>query len=286
MAEHDLAVAVQGVTLEVRPGRHLSVAHRPAPAGSDTTLFFAHGGGGNKDQWRYLWQDPRLAGYDLVAWDILGHGASDTPRTTRAYAWDELVADQLAIYRRFAGTRNVAIGHSFGTALTLSTLEHFEQRSTVAAVLLLGTQLHAPARGGLLHLPAWTLELLRPWLVRGFRQAAWHAQTDPALVDYEVRLTERNSLRVFKALVGQGRWIPENLDWLRAPVRILSGEADGITPLEGGRALHEKIPGSQFHVLPRTAHQLLLERPDAVLEHLLELLQQQHEHKPFLRLGI
>ncbi|MCY1281176.1 2-succinyl-6-hydroxy-2,4-cyclohexadiene-1-carboxylate synthase [compost metagenome] len=278
MADVTTAPVVHGQRVEVRPGRFLSLAHRPAAPGA-STLFFAHGGGGNKDQWRALWQDPRLADYHLVAWDLLGHGASETPRHASAYAWDELVADHLAIFERFAGEQNILLAHSFGTALTLSALVNLQERQQlerVAGVLLLGTQLQSPrGRSPLLKLPVWVLELLRPLLAKGFRKAAWHPETDPALVAYEEKLTERNRLHVFKALVGNTRWIPEEqLGQLNLPIQILAGAGDRLTPPEGGRALHEKLPNSGFTVLERTAHQLMLERPDLVIEHLLALLRE------------
>ncbi|TBU87991.1 alpha/beta fold hydrolase [Stutzerimonas kirkiae] len=275
MAETDPHPIVHGPRLEVRPGRLLSLAHRPGSDPRGYTLFFAHGGGGNQDQWRELWRDPRLSGHNLVAWDLLGHGTSDRPRQAAAYAWDELVADQLAILRRFAGERNVLVAHSFGTALTLSALQRLPTepaRPAIDGVLLLGTQLQVPLRSDLLRLPAWVLELIRPLLAKGFRQAAWHPASDPELVAYEDALTRRNALHVFKALLNQGRWIPEDIGPLGARVRVLAGEADRVTPAEGAWALAERLQGEHFEVLSGAGHQLMLERPDAVLEHLLALL--------------
>lgn len=275
MAKLEIDPVVKGEWIEVRPGRFLSLAHRPSDNADATTVFFVHGGGGNKDQWREQWRDPRLAGYRLVAWDLLGHGVSDRPRNAAAYAWDELVADQLAIMQRFAGPRNVLAAHSFGTALTLSALERLmvePQPLSIDGVLLLGTQLQAPVRSNLLKLPAWVLELIRPVLANGLRAAAWHPDTDPALVAYEQALTQRNALHVFKALISQNRWIPETLPRIDAPVRILAGKADRITRPEGALALRERLPGAQFEVLEKAGHQLMLETPEPVTAQLLALL--------------
>ncbi|WP_260956399.1 hypothetical protein [Pseudomonas citri] len=65
------------------------------------------------------------------------------------------MADQLEIIGRYGGRRNMLVAHSFGTGLALSAL-------------LLGTQLERPlSRGGLMALPTWLLEILRPLLSRG-----------------------------------------------------------------------------------------------------------------------
>ncbi|MFP3656667.1 alpha/beta hydrolase, partial [Burkholderia sp. SIMBA_052] len=75
----------------------------------DTVVFFGHGSGGNKDQWRELWRSLAEQGYSLVAWHLLGHGDSDKPRDANAYAWDDLVADNVAVLSRYAAQRNLLV---------------------------------------------------------------------------------------------------------------------------------------------------------------------------------
>ncbi|WP_273820372.1 alpha/beta fold hydrolase [Pseudomonas asplenii] len=256
---------VRGELLEIRPGRHLSVAHQPGQAQADTVVFFCHGAGGNKDQWRHLWQALGEEGYGLVAWDLLGHGASDKPRRSAAYAWAELVADYLELLRRFGGRRNLIVAHSFGTGLSMSALL---QSQAVSGALLLGSQLHRPlSRGGLMALPAWVLELIRPVLAKGFRQRAWHPAADRQLVAYEEKITENNRLYVFKGLLEGVQW-PDagHLASLRLPIEVLCGDSDGLTPASGGEALARQLPQAGFEVLRGCGHQLMLEKPRQVLE--------------------
>ncbi|KAF1030777.1 MAG: Epoxide hydrolase B [Pseudomonas sp.] len=257
---------IRGERLEIRPGRHLSVTVHRATTQPDTVVFFCHGAGGNQDQWRHQWQALKAEGYSLVAWDLLGHGASDKPRKAAAYASPEHVADYLALLKRYASVHNLLVAHSYGTGLTLNALLA-KPPVTVDAVLLLGTQLHRPGKaGGLLRLPAWVLEWLRPVLAKGFRQAAWHTTADPALVAYEEKLTERNPLHMFKALMKYAQWpdaaaIPS----LTLPVSVLAGETDGLTPARAGEALAGALPNADFQVLAQCGHQLMLEKPQAVL---------------------
>ncbi|OPA82469.1 alpha/beta hydrolase [Pseudomonas fluorescens] len=258
---------VRGQIVEIRPNRHLSIALHPGTTQAHIVVFFCHGAGGNKDQWRLQWQALQAQGYSLVAWDLLGHGESAKPRKASAYAWAELVADYTAILQRYAGPRNLIVAHSFGTGLTLSTLLT-KPAVPVEAALLLGTLLHRPATsGGLLSLPAWLLEWLRPLLAKGFRERAWHSTADPALVAYEEKLTERNPLYMFKALMKNASW-PDagQIPTLTLPVSILAGDSDGLTPASAGQALAEQLPNARFQVLAQCGHQLMLEKPEAVLK--------------------
>ncbi|WP_025854925.1 alpha/beta fold hydrolase [Pseudomonas sp. CHM02] len=258
---------VRGQSLDIRPNRTLSIAHHVGTTQPDTVVFFCHGAGGNKDQWRPQWQALKAEGYSLVAWDLLGHGDSARPREDQAYAWPELVADYLAILQRYGGVRNLIVAHSFGTGLSLSALLARPPVS-IDAALLLGTQLYRPVvSGGLMSLPAWILEWLRPLLAKGFRERAWHASADPALVAYEEKLTERNRLHMFKALTKNAQW-PDaaQIPSLVLPVSVLAGDSDGLTPASGGQALAGQLPDADFQVLEACGHQLMLEKPDAVLK--------------------
>lgn len=49
---------------------------------------------------------------------------------------------------------------------------------------------------------------------------------------------------------------------LTVSVRILAGDSDGLTPVAGSEALQAQLPSATSQVLPRTGHQIMLERPD------------------------
>lgn len=268
---------VIGERLEIRSGRFIDVARHAGRESEKRVVFFCHGGGGNKDQWREQWRALAAQGFNLVAWDLLGHGASDKPRQSAAYAWEELVADYLEVLRRYGGERNVLVAHSFGTGLTLSVLVRINQQgfsARVERVLLLGSLLQRPQGNNLiLSLPAWLLERLRPWLAKGFRQRAWHPHADRSLIAYEEKLTERNRLHVFKSLMTQASWPTlAELDSIKVPVCVMAGDSDGLTPASGGQALAEYLANASFELLSQCGHQLMLEKPEQVLRALAQLL--------------
>ncbi|MBJ9749469.1 alpha/beta hydrolase [Burkholderia cepacia] len=283
----DASVVVAGVPVEVRAGRTLSVAHRAAPRGSPhagTVLFFAHGGGGNKNQWRAQWRTFADAGYALVAWDFVGHGDSPRPPArSGAYHGDETLLDYLALFDRYKGTHNMLVAHSLGTGSTLALLERLAalgRPHEASGALLLGTQLARPVTRPSA-LPGWLLEWIKPLFARRFRRLAWHPQADPALVAYESRVARRNRMTTFQAVLRDAPW-PDaaRLASLDLPVAVLAGDADGLTPPAGGRALADALPNATFDVLSACGHQLMLERPDEVGAALRVLLERAVQPAP------
>ncbi|MBX8496312.1 alpha/beta fold hydrolase [Pseudomonas cichorii] len=269
---------VIGERIEIRPGRFINIARHIGAPEEKRVLFFCHGSGGNKDQWREQWQVLAAQGFHLVAWDMLGHGVSDKPKQAEAYAWNELVDDYLEVLRRYQGEHTVLIAHSFGTGLTLSALAKLQQTNSTAnieSVLLLGSLLSRPqGRNPILSLPAWLLERLRPWLAKGFKDRAWHPTADPALIAYEQQLTERNPLYVFKSLMTQASWPTlSELDSITIRTHVMAGETDGLTPAASGEALAQRLPNASFELLEACGHQLMLEKPQAVLLALGRLLE-------------
>ncbi|MBV4551076.1 alpha/beta hydrolase [Pseudomonas sp. SWRI102] len=59
---------------------------------------------------------------------------------------------------------------------------------------------------------------------------------------------------------------------VRCPTQILWGEDDQWIPIERGRALHNMIPGAQFHPVPNAGHLVQEDAPEAVVAALLRFL--------------
>lgn len=76
-------------------------------------LFFIHGVGGSLAIWK---EQPDIfvrPGYEVVAPDLAGHGASSAPQVAAAYIFCALAEDMRAIVKCYAKKRNVLIGHSY-----------------------------------------------------------------------------------------------------------------------------------------------------------------------------
>ncbi|PNI50654.1 ABHD8 isoform 4 [Pan troglodytes] len=83
-------------------------------AQADVVLFFIHGVGGSLAIWKEQLDFFVRLGYEVVAPDLAGHGASSAPQVAAAYTFYALAEDMRAIFKRYAKKRNVLIGHSYG----------------------------------------------------------------------------------------------------------------------------------------------------------------------------
>lgn len=80
----------------------------------DVALFFVHGVGGSLDIWGSQLDFFSRLGYEVIAPDLAGHGASTAPQIAAAYTFYALAEDLRAIFKRYARKRNILIGHSYG----------------------------------------------------------------------------------------------------------------------------------------------------------------------------
>ncbi len=261
-----MASELDGALQEVR-GRPLHVAVHDA--GAETTLFFIHGGGGNRRQWRFQWRALQGDGCNLLAWDAIGHGASPRARDPAGYRGAELLEDARALIRRHATARHVIVAHSYGARIALAVALGWDDpgRALDGLVLVgpapigrLGT---GRLFGGMLgRLPLPLLELARPLLARGFARRAWHADADPALVRAEQRATRGNRLSMMQAMMAHPPEVAaDRLASLRMPVLVLGGEQDGIVPIAAVAGLAALLPNATLRRLDRCGHQVMLERP-------------------------
>jgi pimeloyl-ACP methyl ester carboxylesterase len=260
-------VIVAGELIEIRPGRTLSIAIAEGAPDSDVTIFFCHGAGGNKNQWRHQWQALAGTGPRLVAWDCMGHGKSPQPRRKSAYAGSELVADYRAVVERYGSAHNILIAHSYGTRLTLAMLAASGEGRVDGAVLFGPPPPEANfRRGPIAWLPAFVLEWMRPQLSRGFRERAWHPATDPALIRAEEAETKGNSLFMMKSLLTQAVTLdPSSWQGLTLPITVVAGDGDRLTPPDGAERLARMLPSGTYRLIEGSGHQIMLEQPDQAL---------------------
>ncbi|MBS1019034.1 alpha/beta hydrolase [Gluconobacter cerinus] len=263
------------------PGRRLAVSSKQT--GSDTTLFFVHGLGGNRQQWRLQWDRFSKEPINLVAWDALGHGESARSKHEQVFASRFSVQDLAAVLAAFPSRKRIIVAHSFGCRITLewiSGLLAAGEDIPVDGLILLGPASLAPSLKGPMfgnwmdRLPFWIASFARPALQTRFEKLAWAPDVDPEILKTERQATKRNSLFMINAV--RSGAAPVNTEILRhfdKPVHILAGQNDGIVPLAEVRKVHDFLPTSTLDILPDCGHQIMLEQPVIVNQYIERELQ-------------
>lgn len=250
------------------PGRRLALS--TLERGSDTTLVFVHGLGGNRQQWRLQWEHFSQENVNLVAWDAYGHGESARSQHEQAFLSTYAVEDLAAILKDYPSSKRILVAHSFGCRVTLEWIAGLLQAGETVPVdelILLGPASLAPSLKGPMF-GNWMDRLpffARPFLQKRFEALAWGPNVDPTILKTERKATKRNSLFMINAVRSGAQ--PVDTDVLRKlgkPVHIFAGQDDGIVPLAEIKKIHDLIPESSFDVLPDCGHQIMLEQPAIV----------------------
>ena len=257
--------------------------------GSGRPVVLIHGNPGSCQDWSRLYL-PISNRYRAVAFDRPGHGHSERPNHRPITV--EVQAEMLhAALTQLGIERPIIVGHSWGGSLALVYAVEFP--ANVSGLVLLAPAAYESDDGVsfLSKLPGWPLigdllnfmftPLLAPWLVRTDIAKAF--APDPVPKKYLRHVLAEWTLpkkvkwySVDDALLNSslpkfaGRY-PE----IAVPVAIVTGDADQIVPAaQNAERLHQALPDSHLHLLPRTGHQIPSTRPEAVLaaiDHIAEL---------------
>ncbi|HLI61182.1 MAG TPA: alpha/beta hydrolase [Solirubrobacteraceae bacterium] len=269
-------------------------AERFGGADAPATLVLAHGWTEAIPFWGPIIR--RLASDDLtlVAYDLRGHGKSETAREDD-YALERFGEDLEAVLDALGGepTRTAVAGHSLGAMSIAAWAAAREVRSRIGAAAMINTGL-SNLIGGALVLgeigsrlaPAWVSRTLlgsgRPLLPVSTPISlaiARHVAFGPDASAGTVAFYERMLMATDAGVRGAVGITLSTLDVAAAAARIdvptlvIAGDRDRLTPAAHAEAIHRALPDpAGLRVLDRTGHMSPLERPDEVAEALGELL--------------
>lgn len=230
--------------------------------GSGTPLVLTHGLGDDLHFWDGVAAE--LARHHrLIRWDVRGFGLSDKPAgpyTAALFAADLCaLLDALEIDSAHVG------GLSMGGVISQRFALDFPTR--VRSLVLVSTSSEIAAQG-----TANWRRLADSVEQRGFgsgpRDASrafspGFAAAHPDIVAAAGLQTSRNDPLAYAAAaraMSDYGWTAE-LAGVRAPVLILQGLADQLTPPGGSVKMHRALPASRLLMIPDTGHSLPIEQP-------------------------
>jgi long-chain acyl-CoA synthetase len=229
------------------------------------TMVFIHGFGGRAAYWENQLEHFQVD-YRVIALDLRGHGYTDAPTEAMGARYDvpELVGDiEAALEILQVPEQFILICHSFGGALSSFFLQKNSAR--VSALVIISSAVRFKLRWAgrmVLRVPPGILTWLRKILPYvGFNAARIYP---PAHVVY---LQNKNGLAVWDGT--------EYLRNIHIPAIVILGHRDILFSHAAYREVSKLIPDVEEVVIPVSAHQVMVERPDAVNRSIERFLQSQ-----------
>jgi 3-oxoadipate enol-lactonase len=237
--------------------------HYEVAGDAGSTVVLTHGLGGRLEVW-----DPHVEAlakhHHVVRWDLRGAGRSATP--AGPYAPADFARDLAGLLDHLGISRAHLVGHSGGGVVNQRFALDFPDR--VASLVLVSTSSEVGERAR----AAWTK------IADGIERDGFGPERDPDprsfapafaaahpdVVRALARQTRANDPRAYAASArafGSYAWTDE-LARIDAPVLVLQGLDDRLTPPGGSVILARHLPRARLVMLPGAGHNLPIEMPE------------------------
>lgn len=232
------------------------------------TIVFLHGAGMDHSVWALQSRWLAHHGYNVLAVDLPGHGASEGPALTDIGA----LADWTARLVEAAGAARAAlVGHSMGALVALETAAR--RPGLVASLALIGASSRMPVHPDLLAAAKANshdaVDMVSLWSLGAPATLGGNPSPGQWMLGGTERLLEKAAPGVLYADLAACdayRTAAEAAAKVTCPTVVIAGERDLMTPLKGARALAAMIAGARLAATPGAGHMLMAERPDDVLQ--------------------
>lgn len=249
-----------------------SLAHEEIAA--QPVVVFIHGAQQDHSCWTLQSRWFAHHGFAVLAPDLPGHGRSEG----EALASVEALADWVvALLDALGVARATLVGHSMGSLVALEAATRHPAR--VSQVALIGTALPMPVSDVLLEAARddepKAVAMVNDWSYSPTGQIGGSAVPGLWLQGMNRRLMERQKRGVFHADLAACQAYarpPESLAAVAAPVLIVAGSRDRMTPTKAAKALAASLPAARLVVVEGSGHALMAEKPDAILDALRQFV--------------
>lgn len=249
-------------TVVLRQSVRLRVAYTP---GTAPALVFLHGGLGNCLNWRSQYEFAQHQGWEALAFDLAGHGAS---AGDRRYSVGRYRRDLTRLLHHFHIHAPILCCHSYGVPIGLE----WAQRHAIRGLIVIA--------GGTHNLTPWwevpALKLLkwsgRHWWhhpqVQQLREWFTRSPQSPPLAQYWQDCPLPRHLppyQAFESFWGYNFLTHRKTDRLsQVPLLIITGGRDPMFPYHLGAEVAAQFPHSQHLHFPSASHAVMAELPEQV----------------------
>ncbi len=227
------------------------------------TLLFVHGLSGTLSAW-YAYEPLFEKDYNIITFDLRGHGASVHPKKFTEYALEYFADDMHSLLAHLGVSKCFIISHSFGAVVALEFVRRnpdyaegviFLAPPYRATETWLGKTTYAvTAVRALLDLTPWSLRPGKRLNYTGFAPSPDWSLKRIAPEIYQMGL--RSYLRCLQSMYAADTRTLWNT--LHVPVLIVHGTDDAFVPYRQAQALAAALPHSRLITLEGANHMLVL----------------------------
>ncbi len=232
--------------------------------GSGPALLLTHGFSATTEMWK-----PNIAAlsqkYQLILWDMRGHGQTDSPKDPYAYSEDLTVGDMDVLLNACGVQQAVIGGLSLGGYMSLAY--HVLHADRTKALMLFDTG---------------------PGYKKDEARAGWNKRAEATAREYETKglaalgrsaevLTSHHSSAEGLARAARGMLaqrdarVMNSLESVKVPTLVLAGAND--EPFLGATDyMANKIPGATKVIIPDAGHAANIDQPEAFNRAVLDFL--------------
>ena len=248
-------------------------ANRPFDAAKPAVVFI-HGAANDHSVWTLQSRYFAYHGWNAFAVDLPGHGKSAGPAKN---AIADLSAWIIGFLDAAGLTKAALVGHSMGSLVALETAARNPQR--VSQVAMIGTSVPIQVSEPLLNSAKANdhvaYEMINIYAHSNTAQLGGNRVPGAWMMGSAMRLMERSGEGVLHADFSACNDYTSGLDAaqdVKCPVLMVLGQRDQMTPAKVAKEVAAKIANVKVVTLAGTGHAVMAERPDEVLDNLIDFL--------------
>ena len=232
------------------------------------TLVFVHGLSGSASAWQKF-EKQFEKDFNLITFDLRGHGLSVRPRHYSGYALGEFVEDLNLLLQELRVGRFYFIAHSFGALVARDYIAHYPGEVTGAVFLAAPYRLWSTWH----HFAAWSAFVFRAlcelWplpLPRGRRldYSGFHYSPDWDISRIAPDIYQMGVRSYLRGLCRQYEDRDEGWEKVVMPSTLVHGTADSFVPVSQAQALAKLMPYAKLKLVDGANHMLVINNVEEV----------------------
>jgi len=239
------------------------------------SVMFVHGAANDHSVWALQSRYFAYHGFNVLAVDLPGHGKSAGPASSSV---EDMAAWALRVLDAAGIVKAALVGHSMGSLIALEAAACAPAR--VQKLVLVGTAFPMRVSDALLdsaraHEHA-ALDMINVWSHSAAGQTGGNRVPGQWIMGGSMRLLERTTEPLYSDFNACNQYAAgaATAAEVACPVLIMSGGRDVMTPPRNAKSIADKLAHVQQVTIAGAGHDLMVERPDAVLDALIGFLKE------------